>query len=95
MALAEKGQFPAQEPEMAAADARSKADEALSVKFLDIVRELVWELHPHLRRSTPVRLDSNLDRDLSLDSLGRAELTFSRDEHKQFELREKLRNYVS
>jgi 1-acyl-sn-glycerol-3-phosphate acyltransferase len=46
---------------------------------------LVWELHPHLRRSTPVGLDSDFDRDLALDSLGRAELILRLD--KAFRVR--------
>jgi 1-acyl-sn-glycerol-3-phosphate acyltransferase len=52
---------------------------------LAIVRDLVWELHPHLRRSTPVGLDSDFDRDLALDSLGRAELILRVD--KAFKVR--------
>ena len=51
-----------------------RIDREVSARFLAIVRDLVWELHPHLRRSTPVGLDSDFDRDLALDSLGRAEL---------------------
>ncbi|KAB2916402.1 MAG: AMP-binding protein [Hyphomicrobiaceae bacterium] len=54
-------------------------------RFLAIVRDLVWELHPHLRRSTPVGLDSDFDRDLALDSLGRAELILRLD--KAFKVR--------
>ena len=46
----------------------------VSGRFLAIVRDLVWELHPHLRRAVHVELDSDFDRDLALDSLGRAEL---------------------
>ncbi|MGD9539737.1 AMP-binding protein [Methylocystis sp.] len=41
---------------------------------LEIVRDLVIELHPDFVDSRLVRLDSDLDRDLALDSLSRAEL---------------------
>jgi len=41
---------------------------------LDTSRELALELHPHRRRSLRVSLDSSLDRDFGLDSLGRVEL---------------------
>ena len=82
----------AHEPEMAVANAGLKVDEALSARFLDIVSELVWELHPHLRRSTPVKLDSNLDRDLSLDSLGRAELILRLDRAFKVRLPDQLLN---
>src|SRR5688572_16947076 len=40
--------------------------------LLDVVRELASELHP--ARRTSVTLDSTLDRDIGLDSLGRVEL---------------------
>jgi acyl carrier protein len=43
-------------------------------RVLDLVRELTLELHPHKRRGLVVELDSSLDRDLGLDSLGRVEL---------------------
>lgn len=39
-----------------------------------VVRELVEELHPHLRGRCAVDLDSSLERDLGLDSLARVEL---------------------
>ncbi len=42
--------------------------------LLATVHDLVLELHPHRRRGLRVRLDSDLDRDLGLDSLARAEL---------------------
>jgi acyl carrier protein len=40
--------------------------------LLDVVRELASELHP--ARRTSITLDSTLDRDVGLDSLGRVEL---------------------
>ncbi|MEA2115878.1 MAG: AMP-binding protein, partial [Thermodesulfobacteriota bacterium] len=45
-------------------------DEAL----LQLIRQLMDELHPDMRFSSPVTLDSSLDRDLGLDSLARVEL---------------------
>ncbi|NNJ94889.1 MAG: acyl carrier protein, partial [Halobacteria archaeon] len=45
-------------------------DEAL----LDLVRQLVVELHPRRQRTLRVALDSVLDRDLGFDSLSRMEL---------------------
>lgn len=43
-------------------------------RFLGVVRELAHELQPRKGASLDVSLDSDLDRDLGLDSLGRAEL---------------------
>lgn len=51
-----------------------RAERELAPALLSLVQDLVWELHPHLRRTIVVALDSDLDRDLGLDSLGRAEL---------------------
>ena len=45
-------------------------DEAL----LQLIRQLMEELHPDIRLSQPVTLDSSLDRELGLDSLARVEL---------------------
>jgi acyl carrier protein len=42
--------------------------------LLSKVREIVCELHPHMREHLHVTLDSTLDRDLGLDSLARVEL---------------------
>jgi len=42
--------------------------------LLGKVREIVCELHPHMRDRVQVSLDSTLDRDLGLDSLARVEL---------------------
>jgi acyl carrier protein len=42
--------------------------------LLNIARQLVLELHPHNARTMSVTLDSSLERDLGLDSLGRMEL---------------------
>lgn len=56
-----------------------------AVELLRIVQSLAEELHPHLRSAQVVGLDSDLDRDLGLDSLGRAELVLRLD--KAFKLR--------
>jgi 1-acyl-sn-glycerol-3-phosphate acyltransferase len=63
----------------------AEPDREVSARLLAIVRDLVWELHPHLRRSTRVGLDSDFDKDLALDSLGRAELILRLD--KAFKVR--------
>ena len=42
--------------------------------LLQLVRQLMDELHPDMRFSEPITLDSSLDRDLGLDSLARVEL---------------------
>ena len=83
---ADRGQLLAEEKgESPAIDTTGQMDREVSARFLAIVRDLVWELHPHLRRSTPVGLDSDFDRDLALDSLGRAELILRLD--KAFKVR--------
>lgn len=42
--------------------------------LLQLIRQLMEELHPEMRFSQPLSLDSSLDRDLGLDSLARVEL---------------------
>ncbi len=42
--------------------------------LLQLIRQLMDELHPDMRFSQPITLDSSLDRDLGLDSLARVEL---------------------
>ena len=54
------------------ASTRSLQDAQATV--LNVVRALVVELHPDFVDDRLVRLDSDLDRDLALDSLSRAEL---------------------
>ncbi|MBU1454589.1 MAG: AMP-binding protein, partial [Proteobacteria bacterium] len=49
--------------------------------LLQLIRQLMGELHPDIRLSRPLSLDSSLDRDLGLDSLARVEL-FARLEQK-------------
>jgi 1-acyl-sn-glycerol-3-phosphate acyltransferase len=55
-------------------NARETSDVDLARSVLDTTRELALELHPHRRRSLRVSLDSSIDRDFGLDSLGRVEL---------------------
>jgi 1-acyl-sn-glycerol-3-phosphate acyltransferase len=50
------------------------ADREPAAQVLRIIHDLAVELHPHLKNTVSVELDSDLDRDLGLDSLGRAEL---------------------
>jgi 1-acyl-sn-glycerol-3-phosphate acyltransferase len=47
---------------------------SLPDRLLDVVRRLALELHPGRGRGLDVRWESRLDRDLGIDSLGRAEL---------------------
>lgn len=64
----------------AAPNIESAADQVIGV-----IRDLAVELHPHLKHTLSVELDSDLDRDLGLDSLGRAELVQRLD--RTFKLR--------
>ena len=50
-----------------------KAGSEIAARLTRLVRDLVWELHPEMQRRVAVTLDSDLDRDLGLASLGRAE----------------------
>ncbi len=61
-------------PRKASTKAPEAAGAAAERLLLATVHDLVLELHPHRRRGLVVRPDSNLDRDLGLDSLARAEL---------------------
>ena len=58
----------------AATTERTASEDTTERVLLVAVRDLVLELHPHRRRTLRVGLDSDLDRDLGLDSLARAEL---------------------
>lgn len=59
----------AQEPDQGHADGEDRDS-----KLLAVVRGLTFELHPKKSRSLQVTLESRLDRDLGIDSLGRAEM---------------------
>lgn len=50
------------------------AKQATESELLAIVQALAQELHPHRQALNSVQLDNDLDHDLGLDSLGRAEL---------------------
>lgn len=69
---------------------RKDADEAIARELLAIVQTLAEELRPQLRRAQTVTLDSNLDRDLGLDSLGRAELLHRLDDAFKVRLPDRL-----
>src|SRR4029077_10112151 len=56
-----------------------QAGAEVAARLSRLVRDLVWELHPHMQRRIAITLDSDLDRDLGLDSLGRAELVLRID----------------
>src|SRR3974377_2236206 len=64
--------------------------EGVGAQVLEIVRALVAELHPNLIDPRLVRVDSDLDRDLALDSLSRAELLMRLSRHFKIELPESL-----
>ena len=66
-------------PQRPAGNGAEKTSLELAARFSRLVRDLVWELHPHMQRRVAVTLDSDLDRDLGLDSLGRAELVLRID----------------
>ena len=57
---------------------------------LQVVCELVVELHPKLIDPRLVRLDSDLDRDLALDSLSRAELLLRLDRKFKVQLPDRM-----
>lgn len=48
--------------------------DATTQTLLDVVQQLVIELHPHKHNALTVALDSTLERELGFDSLGRMEL---------------------
>jgi 1-acyl-sn-glycerol-3-phosphate acyltransferase len=68
---------------------KSVTDQTAS-DLIAVVDSLTRELHPHLRRTLVVRLDSNLDRDLGFDSLARAELLLRLDRTFRIRLPERL-----
>src|SRR3974377_2233086 len=60
-------------------------EDTISARILALVRELAVELHPHKGLLLTLDLDSDLDRDIGLDSLGRAELLLRLD--REFKVR--------
>src|SRR5262249_40863306 len=53
---------------------RQLLPESIVQTLLAVVQQLVSELHPHQHNARTVTLDSALERDLGLDSLGQMEL---------------------
>jgi 1-acyl-sn-glycerol-3-phosphate acyltransferase len=60
-------------------------EEAIAARIVGIVRDLALELRPRRGGAPKVDLDSDLDRDVGLDSLGRAELLLRLD--REFKVR--------
>ena len=52
-------------PQRSAGNGPEKAGAEVAARLSRLVRDLVWELHPHMQRMVAVTLDSDLDRDLS------------------------------
>ncbi len=73
-----------------ARSSRREVDEKTVRQLLVIVHDLALELHPHLRRTLTVELDSDIDTDIGLDSLGRAELLLRLDRAFKVRLPERL-----
>lgn len=69
---------------------RRQADEKTARQLLVVVHDLALELHPHLRRTLAVNLESDIDKDIGLDSLGRAELLLRLDREFKVRLPESL-----
>jgi acyl carrier protein len=78
------------EPQASAQTTREGSSGETATELLRIVRTLAEELHPHLRRTLEVSFNSDLDRDLELDSLGRAELILRLDRAFKVRLPESL-----
>ena len=57
-------------------DAAAPAPREAAERLLGLVGDLAEELHPRRARKAQLRLDSQLDRDLGFDSLGRVELLY-------------------
>jgi hypothetical protein len=68
-------------PQRSVGSGPEQAGTEVAARLSRLVRDLVWELHPHMQRTVAVTLDSDLDRDLGLDSLGRG-LSYSTTEDK-------------
>ena len=81
--------LPANEPHLGEIKPEAPND-GVAGEVLDVVRALVAELHPNLVDPRRVRLDSDLDHDLALDSLSRAELLMRLDRHFKVQLPESL-----
>ena len=72
------------------ANDQKEASPELAARLIRLVRDLVLELHPEMQRKVAVTLDSDLDRDLGLDSLGRTELVLRLDRAFKIRLPDRL-----
>jgi 1-acyl-sn-glycerol-3-phosphate acyltransferase len=68
----------------------ASADRDLASRLLGIIRDLAVEVQPHRAGRLTIHLDSDLDRDVGLDSLGRAELLLRLDRNFKVRLPERL-----
>lgn len=65
----------------------NKADQThTSDALLELLRELLREIHPHAKYRQQLQLDSSLDTDLGLDSLTRVELIARLEQHFNIDL---------
>jgi acyl carrier protein len=71
-------------------DASAEDTEVRSSSLLEVCRELVLELHPHKADTLSVALDSSLERDFGLDSLGRVELLMRLEKGFEVQLPDQL-----
>ena len=67
-------------PETPPAGHQPASPDVKAIAILDMLQQLIAEVRPHQRTQVQITLDSALDRDLGLDSLGKTEL-FLRLEH--------------
>ncbi|MDP7429424.1 MAG: AMP-binding protein [Alphaproteobacteria bacterium] len=71
-------------------DLSREESEARTARLLEVCRQLVLELHPHKAATLALVLDSSLERDLGLDSLGRVELLMRLEQGLEVQLPEQL-----
>ncbi len=79
-----------QMPKTDAVSRSNAKDDDVESQLLQIVETLAEELRAPFERSIAINLDSDLDRDLGLDSLGRAELIFRVDKAFRIKLPDRI-----